>query len=273
MPGADRTPVTFAVVIPMYNEETGAERCVRAVCKELALFPDSRLIVVDDGSADSTGAILDNLAPRFSALIPLHHARNTGYGAALKTGVEKAWTDGFDYVLFMDSDLTNDPSDIARFVDRMEQGFDVIKASRYCAGGGVEGVPAARYWISRIGNAVARLLYRLPVKDATNGFRAIRVGIIRAMDLKENGFPIIMEELYHSRYAAASFCNVPVVLKNRASHLRQTSFHYRPAVFGRYLKYPLRSLLPHRSQSGGIQRRAAPNDRYPIESKQEKEAT
>lgn len=243
-PPSDRSSVSFAVVIPMFNEEAGAEICVRRVYEELARIPQrNALIVVNDGSRDHTWDILQGIAPELDRLILVNHPRNQGYGAALKTGIQQARSRGFDYVLFMDSDLTNDPGDIHKFVARMEEGFEVIKASRYSHGGRVQGVPAYRYWISRLGNLLAHGLYGIPIWDCTNGFRAIKTEIVQAMNLQANNFSIIMEELYFAKFLAKSFCQVPVVLSNRAGHLRRTSFAYRPRIFYDYLKYPLRSFL------------------------------
>ena len=104
---------SFCVVIPMYNEEPGAENCVRQVCEALSAIPcESKLIAVNDGSRDRTGEILDRIGPAFPNLTIVHHAKNSGYGAALRTGVATAAKAGFDYTLFMDSDLTNHPRDL-----------------------------------------------------------------------------------------------------------------------------------------------------------------
>ena len=89
----------------------------------------------------------------------------------------------------MDSDLTNDPADVPRFAARMAEDLDVIKASRYIAGGRMVGVPWQRAAVSRVGNGLARWLFRLPVHDCTNGFRAVRVPILQQMDLTERRFP------------------------------------------------------------------------------------
>lgn len=239
--------LSFCVVIPMYNEEPGAENCVTKVCEVLSTIPcESKLITVNDGSRDRTGEILDRIAPRFPNLLVVHHPKNAGYGAALRTGVDTAARAGLDYTLFMDSDLTNDPRDIPRFVEKMRDGVDVIKATRYSKGGRVEGVPAYRVIISRTGNAVARILFGLPVHDCTNGFRAARTGILADMRLTENRFAIIMEELYWSKYLAHTFAEVPVTLTNRDASLRPTSFAYKPSVFWQYLKYPLRAFTGKR---------------------------
>lgn len=234
----------FAVVIPMYNEQTGAEDCIRRVCQALSTISErSKLLVVDDGSADATGAILDRLAPSFTNLQVIHHPRNCGYGAALRTGAAAASAASFDYVLFMDSDLTNDPADLPKFVAKMQSGFDVIKATRYSGGGGVSGVPFYRVAISALGNRLARLLFRLPLHDCTNGFRAIRTSLLARMRLTENRFPLIMEELYWSKFIAQSFAEVPVTLTHRKQGLRPTSFVYHPRAFYDYLKYPILGFL------------------------------
>lgn len=234
----------FCVIIPMYNEERGAEKCVRSVGMALAPIAERKtLLVVNDGSSDLTREILDRLAADTPTLTVLHHPSNAGYGAALRTGVRKAAADGYDYALFMDSDLTNDPADIPKFVARMKEGYDVIKASRYITGGGMPGVPWKRRAVSRAGNFVAQMLFHDGVRDCTNGFRAVRTSILTRMDLRENGFSIIMEELYQCKFLAHSYCEVPVLLTNRSEEQRPTSFSYTPETFLKYFKFALKAFL------------------------------
>ena len=235
---------SFAVVVPMFNEELGAQRCVIEIAKALKDFPQkTALIAVNDGSSDRTGAILEAARTTDPRLTVVTHERNLGYGRALQTGGAAAAELGYDFVIFMDSDLTNDPRSLGSFIGKMEGGCDLVKASRYISGGGVEGVPAWRYWISRLGNAVAHLLYGLPIHDCTNGFRAIRTSLLRKMSLGERGFPAIMEELYLAKALKARVCEVPYVLTSRAETLRPSSFQYRPRLFYSYLKYPVLAFL------------------------------
>ncbi|MFZ5862171.1 MAG: glycosyltransferase [Nitrospirota bacterium] len=234
--------LSFCVVVPMYNEEANAERCVRMVSEVLGgQAYRTALIVVDDGSRDQTGKILRRLSREFPGLRLVMHERNAGYGGALQTGVKTAISEGFDYVLFMDSDLTNDPKCIPKFVEKMFVGYDVIKGSRYVEGGAMVGVPTHRVWISVIGNKIARALYGIPISDCTNGFRAVKTGILSRMSLRESGFAVIMEELYHATYLAKSFCEVPYTLTSRQSGQGGSSFSYRPKIFFQYLKYGLKS--------------------------------
>jgi len=236
--------VSFGIVIPMYDEEPNAERCVRAVLQTLAALPhQSGLIVVDDGSADRTGEILDRLRADFPSLLVERHPGNRGYGQALLTGIARARAEGFVYALFMDSDLTNDPKYIPSFVERMLEGVDVIKGSRYVAGGGMVGVPAHRVVVSVVGNKLAGWLLGVPVADCTNGFRAVKLDLLARMRLTEPGFSVIMQELYCARFQGASFCEVPHTLTSRRAEQRPSSFRYRPSVFAQYLKYPVRAFF------------------------------
>ena len=252
MSGASElSQLSFVVVIPMYNEEAGAQSCVREVCAVLdSIALRCGLIVVEDGSKDRTIDALRSVSPSCPKLRIVQHPQNLGYGRALRTGMEAAAAEKYDYVLFMDSDLTNSPCDIPRFVAEMMRGADVIKASRFRRGGGMEGVPLRRALVSRLGNAVAQLLFGIKLRDCTNGFRAVRVSILQAMNLTENGFPIIVEELYQGKFLVSSYAEVPVVLTNRKSDQRPTSFSYKPGTFYKYLKYAVKARLGIRPERG-----------------------
>src|SRR5437764_14059559 len=116
----------------MFNEEAGAERCVVEVCRELGRLPHrSRLIVVDDGSSDGTAAILHRIGLAQPLLQVVTHPVHRGYGAALRTRGEAAHDGRFDYVLFMDSDVTNSPAGVPRFVAAPASGADGVTATRY----------------------------------------------------------------------------------------------------------------------------------------------
>jgi dolichol-phosphate mannosyltransferase len=235
---------SFAVVIPMFNEEAGAEVCVKTVCGELQrVDPRARLFVVEDGSRDRTADILRELEKTTPALKVLFHSENRGYGQALVTGGRAAHDAGFDYAVFMDSDLTNDPKDITHFLGKMREGADSIKASRYIKGGGTSDVPPFRRAISVLGNSVARILMRIPIHDLTNGFRAVRTSAFVRIPFRENKFAIIMEELYYMKRMGCSFAEVPNVLRTRSGDRRKTSFSYKPSTFAQYLKYPLKSFF------------------------------
>ena len=228
------------IIIPMYNEEVGAQECLATIAPCLVRLPGiSTILVVEDGSKDTTKKVVEDFIS--SQEIPcvkiVAHERNQGYGAALRTGIKYAIENGYDYALFMDSDLTNHPRDLPQFYEKMQEGYDYIKATRYSKGGKVEGVPWQRRIISRVGNVFAGPAFRLPISDFTNGFRAVRVEILKQMQLSERGFPIIVEELWQAKKYARTFCEVPYVLTSRAEVRGKTSFSYGWPTYKAYLKY------------------------------------
>jgi glycosyltransferase involved in cell wall biosynthesis len=233
--------VALAVVIPVYNEGEGVARCLGQVTAALAedSVPPSPLVVVDDGSSDATPGVLAEFQSLTDSVYVVHHDRNQGYGAALRTGALKARDLGSEWVLFMDSDLTNPPTDIVRFRELLDGPVDYVKASRYIPAGGALGVPWKRRVVSVLGNRLAAALSGVPISDLTNGFRAIRTVAFLEMPLAERGFPIIMEELYWARRMGLRLAEVPTVLTDRAGDQRSSSFAYRPSVLWGYGRYAL----------------------------------
>jgi dolichol-phosphate mannosyltransferase len=233
---------SFCVVLPMYNEQPNAEKCVATLDQFLASVPArTGIIAVDDGSMDGTGRILRDLSAVYPELIVEVHEENRGYGGANRTGFARAAKEGFEYALVMDADLTQDPVYIHRFIEAMRGKPDFIKATRYARGGKVEGVPFARSLVSWVGNRLAQVLLRCGLSDFTNGFRAIRTDFLTKLDTRERGFAMLMEEVWQARRAGARFAEVPYILTVRddGSH---SKFKYSLRVYWNYLKY----LLPRR---------------------------
>lgn len=234
---------SVCVIIPAYNEGKGIKRCVDAVIRELFHIDcDNALIVVNDGSEDRTWEILKKLKNKYpKKLIVVTHRKNSGYGAALQSGVKEAIKKGFEFCIFMDSDLTNDPKYIRNFVNRASKNVDCVKASRYIRGGGMFGVPFYRRFVTQLGNIIARNLFRIGVRDCTNGFRMVRLSFLENIRFKENGFPIILEELYYLKKARARFTSIPVILTSRAK--TASHFKYNRKMFWNYFKYALKAFF------------------------------
>ncbi|MDO8435404.1 MAG: glycosyltransferase family 2 protein [bacterium] len=237
----------LCIVVPMYNEAALARESIMMILsytRQLSIV--ATVVVVDDGSHDATRTIVDSLVHEVGdteKLILVAHEHNRGYGAALRTGMHYAIDHGFDYVVYMDSDLTNHPKYLTLFCDKMLEGYDYIKATRYAPGGGMEGVPWKRQMMSRWGNRVARVLFGLPLTDITNGFRALKVSLAAKLQLTESGFPIMMEELYQVQALTRSFAEVPYILTSRQAWQGTTHFGYDLSTLSTYLYYALKSFL------------------------------
>ncbi|MEX2256587.1 MAG: glycosyltransferase family 2 protein [Acidimicrobiia bacterium] len=232
----------LGIIVPMFNEVAGVRRCITAIAAGVdAVDAATTLIVVDDGSTDGTASELDKIAREIPTLNVVHHQTNQGYGAALRTGAGAAAERGCDWVLFMDSDLTNPPDDIRRFAAALGDDVDLVKACRWAAGGRAEGIPLRRVIPSRFGNKIASLCFGSKHHDLTNGFRAIRARDFAAMPLRERGFPVIMEECYWAWRRDLRFRELPTVLTSRTAEQRSSLFGYSLTTIRGYLRYPLRA--------------------------------
>jgi dolichol-phosphate mannosyltransferase len=234
----------MAVIVPMFNEELGAAKCIQAICSKLARdLPSGHLIVVNDGSIDQTGKILEDLKDKYTFDV-VTHAQNRGYGAAIATGALDAHKKGFEFGLMMDSDLTNDPGLIKEFYRVVSSGqFDLVKASRYIEGGGVDGVPWFRRLPSILGNYFASICFGLGIRDCTNGFRAIRLDLVAHENFRERGFAAIMEELVILKGKKVRATEIPYILTSRSSDLADSKFSYSWKTVRKYLFYSLQALV------------------------------
>ncbi len=249
-PAASRAPdvswPSLAVVVPVYNEESGIRFACETIVAAMEGYPGRiGVIVVNDASTDGSATILSDLSEQFEMLETCTHATNRGYGGALRTGAERANEEGFEYVAFIDSDLTNPPQDLLKIAALARQGHPYIKGSRFSEGGGMSAVPFRRRVFSEAGNVVGKWLFGVGIHDVTNGFRGVRTDLFLSWPLQERGFPIIVEELDWALRSGVEPVEFPTVLSVRSGEQRSSSFPYRPRVIFTYLRYPLCARMRH----------------------------
>ena len=221
----------LSVVLPAYNEAADLpillERMVQ-VLNNAAL--NYRIVVVDDGSIDETAGLVRNAALRYPVEL-IQHPMNFGLGAALRTGLGANHEDG-DVLVVMDADNSHDPQLIIPMLQRIDDGYDVVIASRFQNGGQMIGVPWHRVLLSQLASWALRSIFRLPgVKDYSSGFRAYRVSALSRMRgiygneiVTENDFACMLELLVRLGHSGAKITEIPLVLrydlKNSASKMR-----------------------------------------------------
>lgn len=185
----------LSFVIPCYNERDGAPKLLAALEEtRRALGPSYQweLIFVDDGSVDGTSEILDAACRGSSEARVVHHPRNRGLGAALRTGFEHATG---ELVATTDSDCTYDPRELVQMLKLMQQGADVVVASPYHPDGGVKNVPAYRLLLSRNLSRLYRWVTGSHLYTYTSLFRVYRGEVLRAVRFQSEGFLSMAEIL------------------------------------------------------------------------------
>jgi dolichol-phosphate mannosyltransferase len=167
------------VVIPTYNEAGNIREITTRVRRAV---PDAEILVVDDASPDGTGQIADQLAAADPPIHVLHRPAKQGLGAAYVAGFRWARQHDFDVVVEMDADGSHAPEQLPRLLAALRDA-DVVLGSRWVPGGRVVNWPWRRKLLSRGGNLYTRLALRMPVRDATGGFRAYRMPVLDKIDI------------------------------------------------------------------------------------------
>ena len=184
-----------AAIIPAFNERGRLLPVVEGALR----FVD-HVIVVDDGSSDSSRAFYRHLPP---TVIVLFHRTNLGKGAALKTGALKARLLGVDVIIFMDADGQHNPEDIPHFLERLDEDqADIVFGSRRMS----RDMPS----ILRFGNHFLSLtistLFHVYVSDTQSGFRAFRSTAYEVLEWESPRYAVEAEMIvntgkHHLRYS------------------------------------------------------------------------
>lgn len=162
----------LSIVIPARNEEGCIAATVQHLHLELNLSPvPHEIVVVDDGSTDRTWPILEDLRSRIPELCLVQNQGPHGFGRAIIRGIDAA---SGDAVVIMMADESDDCRDVVRYWKLLNEGWDCVFGSRFMKGGGVVDYPWVKLRVNRLANLFIRLLFRIPLNDTTNAFKAYR---------------------------------------------------------------------------------------------------
>lgn len=205
-------PSSISVFFPAYND---ADSIVPLVTDAVAvlqdLTDDYEVIVVNDGSADETPRVLDELARALPRVRVIHHEMNKGYGAALRTGFGAA---SKELVFYTDGDGQYDVRELASLHPLMTGAVDVVNGYKI-----KRSDKRHRILIGSIYNRVARFLFRLPISDVDCDFRLLRASMLRRIELVSSSGVICVELVRKLHAAGCVFAETPV--------------HHYPRIHGR----------------------------------------
>jgi dolichol-phosphate mannosyltransferase len=202
------------VIVPTYNEVENVERILQRLH---AGVPEAHALVVDDGSPDGTGDLAEKLAARDPRVHVLRRTAKNGLGAAYMAGFRWALDHGYDVVVEMDADGSHAPEQLPDLLAALADA-DLVLGSRYVPGGAVTDWPAHRLLLSRAGNRYTRWALRLPLNDATGGFRAARAALIERLpfdDVASQGYCFQVDWAWRAVRAGARVAEVPITFAER----------------------------------------------------------
>ncbi len=205
---APARPAGLSVFFPAYNDSgTIASMVIRTVQTASKLTPDFEVIVVDDGSADGTADIADELARTYPQVRAVHHPINRDYGAALQTGFRSATK---ELIFYTDGDAQYDPTELALLWDQIANadlvnGYKISRAD-----------PLHRIIIGRVYHYIVSLMFGLKLRDVDCDFRLMRRAIFERINLEKTSGIICVEMMKKIQDGGFRIVEVPVHHYHRA---------------------------------------------------------
>jgi dolichol-phosphate mannosyltransferase len=207
------SPDRVTVVVPTYNERENIADLAKAVTEH-----GYRLLIVDDNSPDGTGSAADDLAAVNGSISVLHRSVKTGLGPAYAAAFDSL-DETSEVIVEMDADFSHDPADLPRLIAAIERGADLVIGSRYVPGGATPDWPLLRRLISKGGNAYARAMLGIPIRDATAGFRAFRANALAGLSYRSarsSGYAFQVEMAWRAVEGGLAIVEIPVIFRDRA---------------------------------------------------------
>jgi uncharacterized protein (TIRG00374 family) len=231
-----RAAYSVSCIVPARNEEGNIAAVVDALSPVLISSPlirDYEIIIVDDNSTDSTGRLIDSLAQKDLHIRPVHRTSSPGFGNAIRSGMAEA--KGDIIIPFM-GDLSDNPGDIPRLVERIDEGYDVAYGSRFADGGSLNNYPRAKLIANRAFNNLVRLSFGMPNRDITNAFKAYRREVLDTIgidNLESGGFDLTVEIPIKAHILGFRSSEVPVSWTDRTAGEAKLKLSRNGSIYGK----------------------------------------
>ena len=204
----------LSVIVPARDEEGCIASTVEHLHLELTLQKvPHEIVVVDDGSTDSTWKILRDLARKIPELAPAQNTGLHGFGRAVNWGLNQMKGDA---AVIMMADESDDCRDVVRYWKLLNEGWDCVFGSRFIKGGGTIDYPPVKYVVNRLANLFIKLLFHIPLNDTTNAFKAYRrEAIDGCRPLIAPHFNLTVELPLKSIVRGFTWTTMPITWRNR----------------------------------------------------------
>jgi glycosyltransferase involved in cell wall biosynthesis len=210
------------VILPTYNERENLDELCEGI---RAHAPGADLLIVDDGSPDGTATHAAAIGARLGGVDVLQRGARLGIGSAYRDGFRVGLERGYRWLVTMDADLSHEPRYLIPLLAARAEA-DYVIGSRYMRGVSVVNWSLERLALSVAGNAYARRITAMPVRDCTSGFQCIRREVLEAVGvdrLRFNGYAFLIECKYHGHRAGFRLHEIPIVFVERRAGLSKNS--------------------------------------------------
>ena len=221
----------LSIVMPVYNEGKIIGQTIRQVESQVKI--PHELLIIYDMDEDTTVPVVEKLQKKYPSVRLVKNIFGKGALNALKTGLKLAKGES---VCVMMADLTDDPKVLDKMMDKFDQGYDVIAASRYMRGGQQIGGPLVKQVLSRVAGISLHFLAGLSTHNATNSFRLYSRKFLRNVKIEsDGGFELALELTVKAHFDGYRVTEVPTTWTYSAKESR----FYLKKWLPKYLKWYL----------------------------------
>ena len=206
-------PAEITLVVPVYEEEDNIVQFVLEV-KKFVKVPHCICIIYDHPD-DSTLLKRQEVLEIDSSVEFIRNTLGAGIINAFKTGFTVSKT---KYIVCIMADLSDTPETINALYSKIQEGYDLVVASRYCLGGKKIGGPIIKYWLSKLANLSLNFFTGIPTHDMTNAYIIHKREILDQINIRSTGgFEVTMEIIAKSFVLGAKIAEVPTINRDRKS--------------------------------------------------------
>ncbi len=203
-------------IVPTYNERENVKEIIPRI---LQSHEAVSILIIDDGSPDGTGDIVEEISKTEKRVFLLRRPKKMGLGTAYVAGFKYALEKDYDAVIEIDADLSHNPDDIPRLIQRANDGAHFVIGSRYVSGVNVVNWPLQRLILSYFASVYARWVTGMPFMDLTAGYALIRREVLEAINLdkiRSNGYGFQIEIKYFTWKKGFRLVECPIIFIERA---------------------------------------------------------
>ena len=223
------------IIIPTYNEKENIEKIIRKI---FSLEKSFHILVIEDGSPDGTANIVNELKKEFTTNLHIEErSGKLGLGTAYIHGFKSALKRDYQFIFEMDADFSHNADDLIRLYNACaNDGGEVSIGSRYVSGVNIVNWPMARLLMSFFASKYVKLITRMPIHDATAGFKCYKREVLETINFNKIqfvGYAFQIEMKFKSWKYGFNIIEVPVIFTDRTEGTSKMSGGiFREAVFG-----------------------------------------
>ena len=201
----------ISIILPVYNEGENIKEQIEQIEKTVDVKHE--VLIVYDYEKDSTIAPAKSLNRKFPNVKLVRNKFKRGIISAVRTGFK---TSHFGICVVMPADLADDPNTINRMYSKIQEGFDIVCATRYSKGGHKIGGGFVKTALSKTAGLSAGILLGLRTTDLTNGFKMYKKALFSKIKIEsDGGWEFSMEILIKTNSMGAKICDVPTIWRER----------------------------------------------------------